>query len=67
MESRNNNLKLHRFEALNQFFCLEFAITPLLGNIAPDRENWQALKGKNLSPKQQEVLAQIETKVRGEG
>lgn len=59
----NNDLKHRLIQALDLFFGLGFAMTPLLGNIASDRENWQALKGKNLSPKQQEVLTRIEAKL----
>lgn len=67
MKSRNNTLKHRLIQALDQFFASCFAITPLLVNIAPYRSNWQALKGKNLSPNQQEVLAQFETEVGGIG
>lgn len=62
----NNDLKRRLIQALDLFFGLDFAITPLLGNIASYRENWQALKGKNLSPNQQEVLTRIEVKVGGQ-
>ena len=59
----NNDLKHRNIQAFNQFFGLEFALKPLLVNKTPYRENWQALKGKKLSTRQQEVLARIETKV----
>lgn len=59
----NNDLKHRLIQALDLFFGLGFAIQPLLGNKAPYRENWQVLKGKNLSFKQQEVLTRIEAKL----
>jgi len=63
----NNDLKHRNIQAFDQFFGLEFALKPLLVNKTPYRENWQALKGKKLSPKQQEVRAQIQANVGGEG
>lgn len=67
MSKENQNLKQRLIQALDEFLRLGFAITPLLANIAPYWENWQALKGKNLLPNQQEVLARFETEVGGIG
>lgn len=61
----SNDLKHRNIQALDLFFGLLFARSPLLGNIAPERDCRQSLKGKNLSPKQQEILARIETQVGG--
>lgn len=41
MSNANQNLKLRLTQALDSFFALGFAITPLLGNKAPYRDNWQ--------------------------
>ena len=62
-----NDLKHRNFQALDLFFGLKRAITPLLSNFAPERDYQPALLVKNLSPKAQEVLAQIEAKVGGLG
>lgn len=40
-ENDNQNLKHRLIQALDQFFALGFAITPLFGNKAPYRDNWQ--------------------------
>ena len=61
------DLKHRNIQALDRFLVLWSAMTPIRGNFAPNRSNWPALKGKKLSPRQQEVLARIETKVGGEG
>ena len=61
------DLKHRNIKALFRFFGRWSAMTPIRGNFAPERSNWPALKGKKLSPRQQEVLARIETKVGGEG
>jgi hypothetical protein len=65
MKSGNNELKLRRIQALDQFISHFLAITPLLVNNTPYRDCQQALLGKNLSARHQEVLARIETKVGG--
>lgn len=65
MSKDNQNLKLRRIQADDQLFKLKSAITLLLGNKAPSRDNWQVLNGKNIAAKQQEVLARIVTKVGG--
>jgi hypothetical protein len=41
MSNANPYLKLRLTQALDSFFALGFAITPLLGNKAPERENLQ--------------------------
>ena len=45
MSNANPYLKLRLTQALDSFFALGFAITPLLGNKAPDRENLQHEQG----------------------
>lgn len=41
MSKVNHNLKQRLTQALDSFFELGFALTPLLGNKAPYRNNWQ--------------------------
>ena len=63
MSKDNQNLKIRRIQADYQLLKLKSAITLLLGNKAPSRDNWQVLIGKNIAAKQQEVLTRIVTKV----
>ena len=65
MSKDNQNLKVRRIQADDQLLKLKSAITPLVGNRALSRDNWQVLNGKNIAAKQQKVLAQIVTKVGG--
>lgn len=58
-----NDLKQRNIQALDLFVRRCFAMTPILGNLAPERDYRQALLGKKISPRQQEVLARIEAKV----
>lgn len=41
MSQSNQNLKQRLIQALDKFLALGFTITPLLGNKAPYRNNWQ--------------------------
>ncbi len=65
MSKDNQNLKLHRIQASDQLFKLKSAITLLLGNKAPSRDNWQVLNGKTLLPRQQQVKARIASELGG--
>lgn len=66
MTQANQFLKSRQKKGLNQI--PEFWVpTPLLGNRVVCRDNWQVIKGKNLSASQQQKRAKFETKVEREG
>ena len=65
MSKENQNLLQRLIQGLNQISESQ-SLTPLLCFVhAPDWDNWQVLRGEKLLPRQQEVLAQIATKVGG--
>ena len=64
MSKENQNLLQRLIQGLNQIPG-PWALTPLLGCYTPYWHNWQVLRGKSLSSSQQEVLAQIATKLGG--
>ena len=65
MTLENNKLKQHLIQGLNQI-PEPWALTPLLGWYrTPDGHNWQVLRAKSFSPRQQEFKASIAIKVGG--